>query len=183
MQDKEGKLVPSGRAEMRKCTLSLKFLVPSRHSKQSGVRRWTEWAGWSITLNKLRKVQRGQFQKWSCSKWQRACTQFSEKWEAIQSNEEICTFMDKLMRHWHKLAKLQRIQNSAARLVLRKPKRESSHTLLRALPVKARIEFKIATFCYQHLHSETMPPYLFGLLTFNTPSRTVHTSRRLSSVS
>ena len=74
------------------------------------------------------------------------------------------------------LSKLQRIQNCAARLVLRKSKRESSHSLLRALhwlPVRAVMEFKITTYYHHHLLSETMPSYLSGLLTvytlYNTP--------------
>ena len=50
-----------------------------------------------------------------------------------------------------KLAKLQRIQNSAARLVRRKQRRESATlllTILHWLPVKARIEYKVSTLCY-----------------------------------
>ena len=60
----------------------------------------------------------------------------------------------------HKLAKLQRMQNSAARLVLCKPRRESTTPFLKILhwlPVKARIEYKVSTLCYQYLNSVTMP--------------------------
>ena len=67
----------------------------------------------------------------------------------------------------HKLAKFQRIQNSAARLVLRKQRRESATPLLiilHWLPVKARIEYKVSTLCYQCLNSVTMPFYLCELL-------------------
>ena len=56
----------------------------------------------------------------------------------------------------HKLANLQRIQNSAARLVLRKPRRESATPLLKILHwlhVKARIEYKVSTLSYQDLNS------------------------------
>ena len=63
----------------------------------------------------------------------------------------------------HKLAKIQRTQNSAARLVLRKPRRESTSPLLKILHwlrVKARIEYKVSTLCYQCLNSVTVPPYL-----------------------
>ena len=41
------------------------------------------------------------------------------------------------------------------------------------LPVRSRIEFKLPTYYHQHLHSETMPSYLCGLLTSYTPSTTV----------
>ena len=47
-----------------------------------------------------------------------------------------------------KLAKLQCIQNSAARLVLHKPRHESATPFLKILhwlPVKARIEYKVST--------------------------------------
>ena len=75
----------------------------------------------------------------------------------------------------HKLAKLQRIQNSAARLVLRKPRRESATPLLKILhwlPVKARIEYKVSTLCYQCLNSVAMPSYLCELQTYK-PTRTL----------
>ena len=51
----------------------------------------------------------------------------------------------------HKLAKLQRIQNSAARLILRKPRCENATPFLKILhwlPGKARIEYKASTLCY-----------------------------------
>ena len=63
----------------------------------------------------------------------------------------------------HKLTKLQRIQNSAARLVLRKPRRESTTPLLKIphwLPVKATTEYRVSTLCYQCLNSATLPPYV-----------------------
>ena len=76
----------------------------------------------------------------------------------------------------HKLAKLQRIQNSAARLVLRKPRRESATPFLKILhwlPVKARIEYKVSTLCYQCLNSVAMPSYLCELLQTYKPTRTL----------
>ena len=76
----------------------------------------------------------------------------------------------------YKLAKLQRIQNSAARLVLRKPRRESATPLLKLLhwlPVKARTEYKVSTLCYQCLNSVAMPSYLCELLQTYKPTRTL----------
>ena len=67
----------------------------------------------------------------------------------------------------NKLNKLQRIQNHAARIVLRKPSNVSATSLLRTLhwlPVKARIQYKIACLCFQCLSHNTMPPYLSDLL-------------------
>ena len=69
--------------------------------------------------------------------------------------------------------KLQKIQNNAARLVLKRSSYEHSTPLLRYLhwlPVKARIEYKIATFCFRSLDS-TSPSYISDLLTPYTPSR------------
>ena len=59
-----------------------------------------------------------------------------------------------------KIAKLQRIQNSAAQLVLRKSNRDSATALLRTLhwlPVNARIKYKVATLCHQCIYNEEMP--------------------------
>ena len=67
----------------------------------------------------------------------------------------------------NKLNKLQRIQNHAARIVLRKSRHVSATSLLRTLhwlPVKARIQYKIACLCFQCLSHNTMPPYLSDLL-------------------
>ena len=76
----------------------------------------------------------------------------------------------------HKLAKLQRIQNSAARLVLRKPWHESTTPFLKILhwlPVKARIEYKVCTLCHQYLNSVAVPSYLCKLLQPYKPTRTL----------
>ena len=76
----------------------------------------------------------------------------------------------------NKLNKLQRIQNHAARLVLRKSKHESATTLLRTLhwlPVKARIQYKIACLSFQCIYQNSMPPYISDLLRPYCPSRTL----------
>ena len=75
-----------------------------------------------------------------------------------------------------KLSKLQRIQNNAARLVLRESRRYSATKLLKTLhwlPVKARIEYKISTLCFHCLHSDHTPVYLSELLLPYRPSRTL----------
>ena len=73
----------------------------------------------------------------------------------------------------NKLNKLQRIQNHAARLVLRKSRHASATTLLRTLhwlPVKARIQYKIACLCFQCIYQNSMPPYTSDLLHLYCPS-------------
>ena len=75
-----------------------------------------------------------------------------------------------------KIAKLQRIQNSAARLVLRKSKRDSATALLRALHwlhVNAIIKYKVATLCHQCIHNEEIPLYLTELITQYVPQRSL----------
>jgi len=71
--------------------------------------------------------------------------------------------------------KLQRIQNNAARIVLRKSRRDRSVPLLRSLhwlPVRARVEYKICTFCHQHVHCpETLPSYISALINPYQPNR------------
>ena len=76
----------------------------------------------------------------------------------------------------NKLNKLQRIQNHAARKVLRKPSHVSATSLLRTLrwlPVKVRIQYKIACLCFQCLSHNTMPPYLSDILHPYQPPRTL----------
>ena len=74
----------------------------------------------------------------------------------------------------NKLNKLQRIQNHAARLVLRTSRHASATALLRTLhwlPVKARIQYKIACLCFQCIYQDSMPPYISDLLHPYCPSR------------
>ena len=67
----------------------------------------------------------------------------------------------------NKLNKLQRIQNHAARLVLRTSRHASPTAPLRTLhwlPVKARIQYKIAYLCFQCIYQNSTPPYISDLL-------------------
>ena len=57
---------------------------------------------------------------------------------------------------------LQRIQNYAARVILRLPM-SSSIRSLHWLPVKVRSTYKIACLCY-HCHSSTAPSYVTDML-------------------
>ena len=79
--------------------------------------------------------------------------------------------------HGNKLNKLQRIQNHAARLFLRKSRHACATSLLRILhwlTVKAKIEYKIACLCLQCIYQESMPPYISDLHHPYCPSRTLH---------
>ena len=76
----------------------------------------------------------------------------------------------------NKLNKLQRIQNHAARIVLHKPMHASATSMLKTLhwlPVKARIQYKIACLCFQCLCHNTMPSYLSDILYPYLPPRTL----------
>ena len=70
------------------------------------------------------------------------------------------------------LSRLQQIQNSAARLVFKKSRLDYTTPLLLELhwlPVKYRIEYKIATFAFHHFNS-TLPPYLNTYLPLSPPT-------------
>ena len=69
------------------------------------------------------------------------------------------------------IAKLQRIQNIAAKVVLNKGKYDSATSCLEALhwlPIKYRIEYKIITLVHRSLHNAA-PPYLTRLVNYHTP--------------
>ena len=73
------------------------------------------------------------------------------------------------------LNRLQKVQNNAARLVLRKQK--SDHTTphlekLHWLPVEARIHYKIATLAFRNFEN-LLPLYLSELLHTYQPSQTL----------
>ena len=72
------------------------------------------------------------------------------------------------------ILRLQKVQNNAARLILRISKREhniSPHLAsLHWLPIDSRIKYKLACICYNSL-STNSPPYLSDLLTVYTASR------------
>ena len=71
------------------------------------------------------------------------------------------------------LHKLQKVQNSAARLVFRCPKRTHVTPLLHALhwlPISQRIDYKLATMCFNVINM-TAPHALTEILTVYIPSR------------
>ena len=80
----------------------------------------------------------------------------------------------------NKLNEFQRIRNHAARLALHKSRHASATTLLRTLlwlPVKARIQYKIACLCFQCIYQKSLPPCISHLLRPYYDSRTLTVPR------
>ena len=76
------------------------------------------------------------------------------------------------------ISTLQRIQNNAARLILKKKKTDHIFPLLAQLhwlPIAKRIQYKLDTICYKCL-SNAAPDYLTSLLNIYKPSRTLRSA-------
>ena len=75
---------------------------------------------------------------------------------------------------------LQRVQNAAARLILRRHKRDVATPLLKELqwlPVRLRINFKATTLAFRcRLSPPLAPVYLSSLLSAHTPARSLRSS-------
>ena len=80
----------------------------------------------------------------------------------------------------YELAKLQRVQNTAARLIVGARRSDHMTPILRDLhwlPIPARLEFKILLLTFKCLHNQG-PSYLRELLKFRNPSRTLRFSKQ-----
>ena len=80
----------------------------------------------------------------------------------------------------NQLSRLQRIQNHAARIVLKKRKRDHITPLLMKLhwlPLSFRIQYKLAVLSYGHFENK-LPPYLSTSLSIYQPSRTLRSSSK-----
>ena len=76
------------------------------------------------------------------------------------------------------IARLQRIHNSAARLILRRPRSDSARPLLQErhwLPVARRVDFKILVLTYKAMHDEA-PVYLCELVRPYQPARALRSA-------
>ena len=76
------------------------------------------------------------------------------------------------------IQKLQRVQNTAARITLRMPRTEHTTPLLRMLhwlPIPSRIVYKIDSLCHTAL-TTAYPKYLSELLNVYTPARPLRSS-------
>ena len=75
--------------------------------------------------------------------------------------------------------KLQLVQNHAARIIKKAPKRSSASSILKELhwlPIKQRVSYKVALIVFKCLHDVNFPSYLKELITIYTPSRTLRSS-------
>lgn len=76
------------------------------------------------------------------------------------------------------IKRLQRIQNTAARIVSRRPRREHISPILASLhwlPIRQRIKYKILVFVFKALHG-TAPSYLCDLIHLHHPARQLRSS-------
>ena len=76
------------------------------------------------------------------------------------------------------IARLQRIYNSAARLILRRPRSDSAGPLLQELhwlSVARRVDFKILVLTYKAMHDEA-PVYLCELVRPYQPARALRSA-------
>ena len=79
------------------------------------------------------------------------------------------------------IARLQRVQNNAARLVLEKRRRDRVTPLLKELhwlPVKFHCQYKIATLAYRHFEG-SLPPYFCSSLCTYELSRCLWSNEKL----
>ena len=73
---------------------------------------------------------------------------------------------------------MQKVQNTAARLILRAPRHQNSTSLLQQLhwlPSSERIKYKTACMCYNAI-TGSAPSYLSELLHLYSPSRSLRSS-------
>jgi hypothetical protein len=76
------------------------------------------------------------------------------------------------------LDKLQRVQNSAARVVFKVKKRDHITPLLQTLhwlPIKARVDYKLSVLCHSFF-TDSCPAYISELLTVYRPRRQLRSS-------
>ena len=72
--------------------------------------------------------------------------------------------------------RLQRLQNSVARLVTRQARRDSAMPILRELhllPVRHRVSYKMAELTFKALHVDLSPTYLQQCVQVYTPARSL----------
>ena len=80
----------------------------------------------------------------------------------------------------YQLQRLQRLQNWAARLIVRAPLYSHAMPIMRELhwlPICARVRFKVCVMSYRAIHG-TAPSYLCSLITRYTPTRPLRSSTR-----
>ena len=99
----------------------------------------------------------------------------------VTSRLDYCNCLYAGVPFYH-LERLQKIQNKAARLVLRKDRKYDSKELLRLLhwlPVQKRVDFKIACLVFKSLNNFS-PSNIQDLIEIYKPTRTVQSSASFS---
>ena len=79
----------------------------------------------------------------------------------------------------HQIQKLQRVQNSAARLIYQIKRSEHITPFLKELhwlPISSRIKYKISSLCFKSLEDPFFPLYLKNQLKIYSPTRTLRSS-------
>jgi len=95
----------------------------------------------------------------------------------VVSRHDYCNSVFTGLPAYH-IARLQRVQNNAARLVTKKRRRDHVTSLLKELhwlPVKFRCQYKTATLAYRHFEG-SLPPYISSSLCTYEPSRSLRSS-------
>ena len=80
------------------------------------------------------------------------------------------------------LDKLQKVQNHAARLVMKVSKNEHITPVLKDLhwlPIRQRINYKIAMLAYQCINDPSFPSYLKDFVKVHTPTRTLRSCSKM----
>ena len=75
--------------------------------------------------------------------------------------------------------KLQKVQNSAARLIFRIKRSEHIKPFLKKLhwlPISLRIQFKVSLLCYKSFNDSRFPKYISDLLHIYTPTRNLRSA-------
>ena len=83
------------------------------------------------------------------------------------------------------MSKLQLLQNTAARVITRSKRREHITPILKSLhwlPIKYRVEYKIAVLTYRAQHGHS-PDYITDMINVYTPARPLRSESVVSLVS
>jgi len=101
----------------------------------------------------------------------------------VTSRLDYCNSLQYMVPH-SVLNKLQRVQNSAARIICRTSRFDHITPVLKELhwlPINCRIEHKILTLTYKALH-DLSPIYMADMIQIYTPPRTLRSTNELSLV-
>ena len=96
----------------------------------------------------------------------------------ILSRLDYCNSLFSNMPH-KEFNKLQKLQNYAARVILKKPIREHAKPMLRELhwlPITARVDYKICVLIFKCLNG-LAPAYLSNLISIYKPARNLRSSK------